>query len=1605
MPGQLIAANKKELGRFLLDLCGFSLDEAGMPAGAYAFHLHLAFRHQLIVQEKRWATLCEKIKHKPLRRDEQDKDIWAEINDLAQSIVSEVQQSNKEPWAIRLLKTQYLSHLDQARQTNEQAIKLLAASPEQLLKSGSLTASSIVITDPTTQLYVDSLTAYNNYLDALFLLPFSLEKLLAAVANNKGITYQPQKTTEMLVALLGTLNKAVNPNGDLTQDLLMGAIKIAIQASMPDLPIDTQLSNTIRQDVLPVVEKLITTGQTLEKAKQQLFGDAKSARARTLLLASLGVQFDSLETIFENTLINPIEQCSKYLNQFEHSSRLEELRMVFASLDKATNLADEFNLSLLPFWLRKTNDYYQQLNTRLTQANDAFSAVGYGLGFFYDHLVSLIPTTVVRYFSCASDYQKLLGYDIDVEKIMAYLSFHQLVEQGQINEPLKQRFFTAYMKEVGKASPNHQFDYRDYSDLTADLSQVSTINPFAPLANQIQAFERRDWHKHPDLPKGLQNLKPQQYALLAMIYRLKELESQLDNADANFPFNQILSEINKALITQETDQQMTDFKQLFLQPVAKRVLLVSMQKQWIIKLEQAIDGHDPTLNMAYHNNLQPIYSKLKEGTRLAVDDYRVLEDAFVNEDSVTAGLETARTLEAQLHSTKDTVRIAVVLTDQQTLISQLKNKAFPGLAAILVSILSNLDSQLNDCKQLLGLSKPGTNLYKLCSAKIKYIEVIKKHLNSLKNELDQAPDSLAKKMVELLSQSHVSKVVDTISFQSLGSQIIRFAWYVLPSNNGYVNDTFLNNVFAYYLKEGNPLHEIYREQQQFNQSLNKTAVIELMPILSDPLSITNLLPKEKILDAVINKLLGIEEGKQLFSSGTHFLKKTAKALTAKLDEKSLSKMFPYQFMGTLAYQVLRSETMQTVLSSLLSSLANEYQHVLVENTEEIVRIAKNRLYPLLGVELQRVVEQQALDYVNHPNQRQASKTERDAFAMYYLKYHAIKQRNPQVTAEQCIRLLFKTLDEAAVSQLVTAFKDMDKVIAQEGIQSFNNSEAINQQLKFLIDEVDFNNPDMADLIRMTLINSLLLMCFNSASSLDSDHQKAVEQSTIDALESIQKKYTQPPDPVHEQDEGVVKAKSTTLTPAVLIQELHPAQKQAAKIYLTHLQSKLKTMQSHVDTEVAKRSALLEDDQVLPLFGRTWAAVSYDRIKENPYRRLLLAAQFIYETVTVLGTLVPLFLTCFNGGNVALQLFLNVIGIAGVVGASASVFGIALAAAVILTRLTIKFMLEIWRHRKEFNDVGTNPNHSGWRKAGLISLIVLKCLGLAVVKTLFIDWFFDRATKLLGIKPLSFIANGLRSYPEKDKVLAENQALDNLHKQLQAMQELVDNQLKSPNIIQAKLFDSAKNLAQAMQQVADMLANITLMDVRKTPKYMQNIQTYNTLRMQIIALFNSLEVIKQIQDVDAPIVLASAAKQDSASQLSIKDFTLLKDSPILVNLEHYIAKAFTDNKQQALPQASYSSQLISHFFAWFRREQSQIKPLVEEGSSSRMLTSSIFEIAPSLPDDLDQEIDDFMQSMIVINQPEPLPADLKAAIANHRDSFWRSTATDAQTSQPEISYNL
>lgn len=1534
LDGNLIADDKKKLSQFILDLCGFTLDKAGCNPVAYAFHLHIALRRQMVLKSDQWNKLCEAL---PLKwHEESSAATISLLKAFAQSIVDEVQQANRDPWGVKLLKTGYLSELDKARKNTEMAIRTLANAPEDMSVSyihGEESGETL------SKEYLDALHAHRNYLDTLLTLPFVLEKFCVGVANNKGINYVPRKSAEMLTRVLDVVSLSLD------EHQLTNALKLAVQIALPELPMDEQLIDQIKDELLPFIVQVMQHNERLSKAKGKIFpaDDPKKAAARQKLLSHLGIHFDSLQDVIQNTLLNPIQQCGQLTNGLLGAAeatgkaiandnvidRAAQIGRIFANLDQMADVTAQVDESLLPPWLRETSRYYKELHQKADGIQNLMQAAYDGFGVFYNRLTYFIPESVRQYLTNRqNDFAEVIrtfGAKADgAEAALVYLTFNELAVRGDIQEPLIERFFNAYIRDLYKDA-QVKFSYSDFKAFTKSLNEKDLAIPLHQRLNQFA-----DKKSDKPTPTLMASDDFRAFDVVLMVHQLKELQIQF-NAALKVNDYKALSETLTALKlavdainSRKGNPTLTAYSQHFLKPALEAMLNEAMGHEFIPLLERVIGYDNPRvepINKADTNHLPAIYAKLKSRQQLSKQDYESLQSVFANTAEFTACKDlftTAFSLEksfAKLFPASE-VNPEPCPTPHQSRIQFITTTAFPNIKITLQYLLNGLDEQKKECNRLLALCEAGSELHALCQKKIMYIDSVKTSINKLNDAITNHPGTLAQALDEWLGGQKVEEGIKNLSFTSLSGKLVRFAWTVWPAGEeAKPDDNFLHNLLTYYFKDSDA-SEIYQAQKTFTDALNAKPIPELMPVLTDPLSVDHLIPAEEAqMDQLLNTLLGINE-QSFLAWGSQFLKTSVQKIVSNINKDTLMNLFPYPFMGIIAYQMMQSEEMRKLLGDFLAVMALEYGDVIADKTLQVANVAKERLYMLLGVQLKKTMESRAYDYAIRADKKDASSADRDAFAYYYLQYQALKRQNPKASPEltsSCVDYLFNAFlgeekdaleKERKKEAIVSAFTALDQRL-QDNTQPVHEEqsavEETQKQLLFLIQNLNLNDPDNDNVIRIALVNRYLLMALEAAEKLDAEQQYKLQQQAIDTLASVLKKM--------EADEASLKKdeeQEVAQSSARLMQLLKPAKEKAAAALnqraLRQLDAAKKKMKQAIDDRVALKEAKP------PRLGRSVVAVEYDLAKGNNPRLAVTVLRWLYEAVTFtsLWTSIIAPLVSIGGASGALQSVLILLGVGGAVGATASIVGAVVLGVLALVRFGIKMGKEVFAHRKEFKDIRDNPDYSGAKKAGLITLVVLKCLGLAFIKTLLTDFLVAKMANAFAFGPIARLRNAFRVYPTEEEVASELSALQRVN---DAMSQ-----------VQARIAQPGEDLKEALNELdeaiteAEKVLVLRSNDARNTDDYERSLAEYKVMFDEIKKLHPSFDVVQKMtgamanSNEPAPLAMVEPVKKQ-------EDNPLPAQPSAQIDLEAYYEKTHPKALEtvQGVAAPGYTATLVSGFF--------------------------------------------------------------------------------------------
>nr|HAT8714391.1 hypothetical protein [Legionella jordanis] len=1619
---KVIARDKMQLTQFILDLCGFTLDEAGYDSKSYAFYLHVAFRHQAVLQSKEWSDLCTEVLEKGhgLDWDSKNEELYQRIVSFAQSIVTEVTEASQDNWAVKLIKTSYLSRLDKARRSCEHAIRFINAVDET---QSDVSVSQVLGVDAPREKYTEALKAQRAYMDSLLALPFVLEKTCLSLAKNTGVHYQPRKSAEMLAAALDCMNQGMKLYGVDRQDFIIKGLKIALDITMPNVQgFDAQLQETITSDLLPFINKILDAALQLEEKKKAIFpsseldGDEISL-ARKRLLATLGVNFESLQTILLETLLIPAQQCSDAVagvfglaqaavaaaQNPNPLDRVFEVKTAFSHFDRLSSLCNEVDPALLPAWLVQTNNYYQDLRGHASNAGKVVQVVVDGLGVFYNYALSFIPQSVRHYVSRANALTRVFQVidnsplEYKTDKLMAYFAFYELAKTSEIEEVLKERFFAAYMDEVVKSKPDlvrQEFLYKNYLAFEAQMN--AKFNLATPLNSRIANYPKSN-----DMTASLISVLEenvgssdlQKLDVLMLLYRLQHLESQFElNWQRELQLNNfgpIFKELAAgAKQAKESPHPVHQaFQREFLNPAIQRMVGKYQEEKLVPALESMLDSRAPSLGGHYHK-LRSIYSKLREDIVWSPEDWRTFKECCRLDGKFQwaefQALKVAA-LELGNHSKKE-ANNNHWLTPRENLRKQTEESfetVKPVISNMLKLIQERLDEQELSCKKLQKLSK-NNDVLDLCQKKISYINALNQLINALLYDLEH-DQKLRAHISTLLSADAVQvtqeELLRQVNVSALG-KLLRLAWNALPNaTNGAsaVNDNFVFNLLKYYFADS-VIGNVLEKEQAFASALDKEPIPALIAKLNDPLAESNLLPsQEKIMDALVNNMINVAD-ETIIPWGANYLANIA----SKVVKQNLAQLLPYPFLVNLAMVVIQSETVQEQIAPIFNDLMSEYSGIVLDKASEFKEEAKKRLYPVLGIEIQRTLEESALHYAQNPEG--ASDTERDAFIMYYLQYQQIKLNNVEFNAAKTIEYLFpqllrkKTIDiNGMVDALENQFKKFDQFLPS----SPDDEPAIAEtesQLVFLISHIDLSDPDNDKLVKLALINRILIMAIDTAEQISNPEkimslqQTAIQQMAA-ALEKIKVLH-------HEQlveqnkalagiqidseemdDEGFIMLNAANKDS--MYETLAVANTRIRKMQLKNLKTKLAETQKLVSKEMDERQAMLDSKE--PLLGISIAEWEYH--KSKPIRLLYIVLSNSFEVFSLMFTWLSLLLPILAGSGV-LEGLLTALGVTGAIGATATPIGAIIFGVIALARISYKLGMEIWNRRDEFTQINQNP--SFWRRAGLTSLLLLKCLGLAIAKTLLTDYLVAELSTYFAFGPFERLRNAFRIWPSRERVSEEQRVLNELKTQMSKLNDLIDEQNafldgKAAKDCQAELNESVDAITKSLKETRDYLNQASFNDARRSPgmdfqlSLEQLDASFNSLKqevMQLSQLNRAQSGFSQVVDnSEKPL-----AKNKDSTESTVKKE---ENRAAIVDLEAYRKKL---DAVKASKSEQTQSSYLSRFWNWFAKPQTtvvamppaQVKPLEESLS-----VSSVYMIPPNK----DLTLSEMMESFVLIKDAD------------------------------------
>ncbi|MBA3535926.1 MAG: hypothetical protein H0T84_04860, partial [Tatlockia sp.] len=1542
----LIAKDKKELTPFILNLCGFTLDEANYNSKNYAFYLHVAFRHQVIRQSETWEEICKDVKlaeekGNPLSWQPEHELLRDRIATFAQSIVTEVVEASQDNWSIKLLKTSYFATLDRARKSSENASRRIYVEKGQKIEDIHLSVIESQDNkrpkEETTQAFLNVLSAQRAYLDSLLALPFNMEKMCIRIAETKKANYQPRKTAEMLAKTLDTINLALSTKGEANtrNNVLITGLKFALELTMPDFQFaDHDLVDFISDELLPFTNQLIINSQNLEAAIDLLLpkDDPEIAKARKQILASMDVHFYSVHDILQETLIKPVEQCNQVVvgaagmgvaayNIVREDNEIDRVFLyaaLFKNFDKIATACSKLALELLPPWLSQANSYYQQLKYGASMVNAVTQKALNGLGAFYNcpgfynQIAFYIPQSI-RYYTSQTDSLTKIFNQIDksvysksaMDKVLAYFAFYELIKEAQIKDPvLKANLFEVYMAEVVKADNTlcwEEFKFENYLKLETQLIdkkfdlKMSLAKRMLVYAEGCEKF-LTDSLILVSKAHGINN--PWVLHLLVLINRLQTVEANFDINNPQSSFIELALASKEGLASPKKEIQA--FTQEFLLPAMRRLNSQYQNKRLIPLIELRLESTDN-----YSHALREVYSKLREEIKLPAYDVIFLKDYFSNNnvDFDIQQFDFIEELTSYHHLVKELPESKSLKSPDWKTPKEERNhlagKTLKNARRIINPLLKELQKTLDGQKKRLQEIKD----IDLAEKKIKYIEALNGLINKFRKEINTPQSDLQIYIIKILNNEvrelTQQQLINHLSLNALSAvpgKLMSFAWNILPAIPE--NNLFYNSL-EYFLRDIDSLHNVLVAEKNYTDCLNTNPIPALMNDLNDPLAAANILPsQEKIMDAILANL--IETSKQhAFSWGVNYLKE----FVVNISYQQLIRFLPYPFLAELALMAINSEALQAHVAPVFNSLMNEYGGMV---GDELKKAAKKRLYPILGIEIQKTVESCAYSYVLAPEN--TNETNRDAFAMYYLQYCEIRQSSPSFNSAAAIRFLFPNLladaDNLEQAQIISnidnAFLNLDQLIDYYKPPKFNAIDESNQQLQFLIDHIDFKEPINDKLIKLALVNRLLIMNFDSADQIKNEDKisklqiQAISRLS-DTINRINQLANQGIEANKAVNSNIVPDKVSAVQPPlfdeagpeVMINLIAGAHKRASEQQLKRVKSYSERVKGLVKNELIQLEAMKSSKE--PLLGIS--------LLEWNYRKSTLARKIFLGVSHIAAILGPI-LTWVSIIGAASQGILAGFGIAVGLGASVTGIGLAVFAAGAFFCLGWNFTLNIFNELLKLKAI-SNEKTSFWDRAKRISLIVAKCFGMALLKTLFIDYLLNILKNIFAAEPIAGLIKAVSVWPKIGRVNKEIEAFKLLQSRLISLEHLVDEQINftenniNPTTREAyrdqsnKIAKACEELSNTIEAVEKFILSVSPDDARFVERdYLAVLVTFEDSFAKLKEELTRLQTLQAVQ-THLPMDKSAEAKVDHLHDSLISSIVLQntdQDKPVIVNLD-------------------------------------------------------------------------------------------------------------------------
>ena len=1503
--------NETQLTDFIMSICQHSLKQQGLMQRQYAFHLELAFKRQMVLKKTDITRLVELISPKPPvieieHEEEKDDDkppvlqipqpIKNQIQAIAMSVVLDVKKADQDGYMMQLIKTSFLSTVNKYIKASEQALKVMCPDGQQKDDFGL------------------ALDAHINYLKILSTLPFELEHAFNELRTDTGVHYDEALNAEVLMGMLSTAGNAGPSSVEMTLKQLMPLAKII----EPSLGMSDGLLKKMKTHYLPLANKLLQANKALNDAKAKLFpsDNEEKSSANKDLLKLHKVSLDGLFEICQNTLLNPIQQCMAGIPQL---SKVVDLSMTVVNgkqpvdrmaaayaIGKQVHLVSQNIASLpesmQPEWLKNAVGSYQQLEegaqavlkSLTTHGSALFGSMAY---FVPSSLTSLFHGEAEKFWISLSQQQNQAAHDFDPTTLMAYLSFHELKLTSGIDDAKATKHFAAFVEDLSSRGQVIDEAYEKYTAFIDTLKEAQKNTKSARLLDQATAL--------------IGDQSPTFTDMLCMVNRMNRLKGLLlehmtDIHGKKAKIELILTELLQMYNDNSKNNQIiTNFKTTFLKPALEEITRSYVKSAFLKKLENSVD-----LKETDASKKEDLFTKLSENALLSSDELSYLTKTY---KAILPEIFTQVTHALNV-APSDPVKDAVASktrTTQSALSSALASK-LSLLKAPLKMVLVRLDEQEKTSKEWLSISMTPSDLHAIFTAKAEYIKsmhaIVEWLMNATANEADC--HKLASSLIGMMDGSHLKASLSKFKqdpLPLLQKQLMPFLWQLIPAD-GPTTKSSMDNLLEYVLKENAPLiHDFMKSKKSFDTAVKKVkkeTPLALTQPLSDPLSLNNLLKTEDLVNSMVDQLVTV--GKKAFwQHGAEYAGKLASYVTGANVKKLLENVCPYPFLVTIAMTVLESETVQKEVKALLKPMTDKAGKAIDGMITDLSGKAKEKLCYLLGIELEKEIANNAFKYISSQEGVEIKNDERDAFAALYLQYRAIKEANNGLATENCIKLLFKSVasNDVVIGLIKAKFEAMDGQL-YFGQQTSEN-------LKLLIENIDFNNPNEKTCVLLALFNRMYLMTMGRAK------EKKDNKLEIEAVTKLQTLLTNiPADPVVEEALQPAAALIPQTNRDKFIALLDPSLKVSKEGYQKKWMSQLKEVQQLVDKEIKHAEELKSEGA--GYLGNTVLKMGYLSAKRNTPRAAVKILSKVAEVVSLLATVM-------GEATAGLQ-YIQLLG-GGALSLVASVTPFAWG--IVAVRLAWKLLTvfkgysdEFVKHWDDFKDVFQDPDASLGKKTLAVVLLpfkylllTVKCVFISVFKTLLGDYLVDKiaektsmlADKLSGaVSFFSWVRHGFRKYPMKEKIALEIDALKKLKTTLEG--ETLKESALTDNIVTVKkqitLHDSDARTTQGQARRSTALTRL-LNDFVETGKTLESLTNTDALPGLNAPKAQSEDMILQYQQD-----MVSQQEQQKTKEIQqiceqVSESKIKLDELVLLIINGHKAVCHTTQRYTA-KKASYSA---------------------------------------------------------------------------------------------------